>query len=74
MTIFYHLYDGTKNDYIKGDCNYEKNELLVMYARKKVMENKKDYKIETYKSKDYLTGYIFGGMRKKLYNRSPIRL
>lgn len=54
MTIFYSLYDEVKDDYIKKDMNYTKNELPIMAESKLFLEKKLGYQLEIYQSKDFI--------------------
>ena len=58
MTIFYSIYNETKDDYVKGACNYEKRELPMMHETFKYLRSKSKDLIRVYKSKDYIEGYI----------------
>jgi len=54
MSTFYHLYNLTKDEYIKNVMNFEKNELQEFLEFFVFYQNKTADKIVVFKSKDYL--------------------
>lgn len=54
MSTFYHLYNLSKDDYIKNVMNFEKYELQEFLEFLISYQNKTNNKIVVYKSKDYL--------------------
>lgn len=54
MSTFYHLYNLTKDDYIKNVMNFEKCELQEFIKFLILCQNKTTDKIVIFRSKDYL--------------------
>ncbi len=54
MSTFYHLYNLTKDDYVKKCMNYEKSELKDLVKSHTLFRRKTKDKIIIIKSKDYI--------------------